>query len=292
MSNDYRILGMLKPGELVSLLAILGMVAGGAIAYSDLKGKVEDLTNKHAGTPAVEHPAVRADSQPGLSQTDIAEAVRRYVQENEDDLRGPNGPAGAPGQDGRDGDELTPHQLEKAILHFTQQYEGSLRGLAGPKGDRGQVGPQGPAGNVPVGTILAWHKTPTGRTTPPNGWVECNGPLTRDNQATEFDETKIPDLNGGRKEPNEGWDTERPYGVPLFLRGGLTSGEFEHDTYKKHRHGLGNNASFIGKAKGGDRTISKGPGASKIIDSQHDNHAGEDETRPKNMSVVWIIRVK
>ena len=62
-------------------------------------------------------------------------------------------------------------------------------------------------GIVPVGSIIAWHKSFTGTPSLPDGWVECNGQTINDAESPYHLQT-IPDLNNQAR----------------FLRGALTSG--------------------------------------------------------------------
>jgi ABC-type nickel/cobalt efflux system permease component RcnA len=72
---------------------------------------------------------------------------------------------------------------------------------------------------VPIGAIIAWHKSFIQKTELPNEWVECNG-QTLDDPDSIFNGKTIPDLNySGR-----------------FLRGGESSGYTQNDELKSHNH--------------------------------------------------------
>lgn len=134
--------------------------------------------------------------------------------------------------------------------------------------------------DVPIGTILAWHKNLTGCPALPAGWVECNGG-TLDNVDSPFHGQAIPNLNGDKR----------------FLRGGSVSGDLQQDAMQGHKHGQHYSVS-----------TNRDPGTGNWYSPSGDTHDGADtsepktdgvngtprvanETRPINMSVVWIMKV-
>lgn len=150
---------------------------------------------------------------------------------------------------------------------------------------------------APIGSIVAWHKHPGAHERadpskaepisdkPPEGWQECDGtPLPKDSPLRRWGATTTPDLNGRR----------------LFLRGdSSTSGKQEGDATKKHSHPF----AAENPPGGSGFLVKTGPGKQGIPDGTGPEHyevrpetgavgGSETETRPKNMSVVWIIRVK
>ncbi|MEE8058332.1 MAG: DUF6519 domain-containing protein [Pseudomonadales bacterium] len=133
-------------------------------------------------------------------------------------------------------------------------------------------------GIVPIGTIQAWHKGLAGVPALPEGWVECDGQTLSDVESP-LDGSQIPNLNGDSR----------------FLRGSDHSGDLQGDEFRSHAH------------SGVMKTPPSGTPAvygAQIYESGHAHHgtgnnistgtdaAGGPETRPKNMSVVYIIRVK
>jgi len=124
--------------------------------------------------------------------------------------------------------------------------------------------------SVPIGSIIAWHKSFVNTPALPSGWVECNGQVLSDSNSPYNGQT-IPNLNGNAR----------------FLRGGSTSGTLQADELKSHTHGF---SSGIGTAtEHGNNT----PKAGEWVDgTYYVNYTGGSETRPINMSVVWIMRVK
>ncbi|MBN1410754.1 MAG: hypothetical protein JW969_07900 [Spirochaetales bacterium] len=189
-------------------------------------------------------------------------------------------------------------------------------------------------GQVPVGTILAWHKSLNPSITLPDDWVECDGRTITD-----------PDS------PLEGYAIPNLNGFGYFLRGATSSGTLQQDAIASHAHGSGSLAGNTNSA--GDHihpysasgttdvsgshshgmqyfmsgSGSSGPlaggnaGATTINTYISGNHThtfsisgttsaagghthsvsvtsgitgstGDSETRPKNMGVVWIIKIK
>lgn len=137
--------------------------------------------------------------------------------------------------------------------------------------------------SVPIGTILAWHKTFTGCPDLPDNFVECSGQVLSDSESPFNGET-IPDLNGDAR----------------FLRGAATSGTEQADAFQGHYHDVrmkntdGVN-SYPRSGDSGGSTIS-GNNLKAAYTVQDDGTNGTPriatETRPINMSVVWIIRIK
>ena len=123
----------------------------------------------------------------------------------------------------------------------------------------------------PVGTIIGLHKSMTGVPALPGTWVECSGQVINDSNSPMNGET-VPDLNGDAR----------------FLRGSSTSGTEEADMFEDHTHthsyivGQGNGAGSWGMAAGG----------SDLATITSIGSEGGAETRPINMSVIWIMRIK
>ena len=140
---------------------------------------------------------------------------------------------------------------------------------------------------VPVGTIMAWHKNLTAPVmTLPAGWLECNGQTVADADSP-FNGLNLPDLNNQRR----------------FLRGNPTSGPLENSQFAQHTHvspivtrapmatwtNFGIGPASLGSIYGGVCGLDNSFEAINPFVS----YAGSgSETRPINMSVVWIIRIK
>ena len=160
----------------------------------------------------------------------------------------------------------------------------------------------------PVGTILSWVMRVDNNggefVDLPSGWIRCDGETIPHNNYGEsiWAGKKVPDLNGERR----------------FLRGGtdLTVLKIEDDQLQSHEHVFNDpghshdyddkytdrynpNSGEKGPAdadydadrwdESHDRTtakISTGITVTGVKDARHG-----DETRVKNMSIIWIIRV-
>lgn len=120
---------------------------------------------------------------------------------------------------------------------------------------------------VPIGTITAWHKNLSGTPALPATWLECNGQTVSD-AASPYDGVALPDLNGDAR----------------FLRGGSTSGTLQAEDVGPHTHG-----DF---QSGGDSTKLSGGDGSATGDTHLTDDGGGSESRPINMSVVWVIKIK
>lgn len=149
----------------------------------------------------------------------------------------------------------------------------------------------------PVGSIIAWHKSLTGVPALPGSWVECDGRTISDVDSP-LNGRQVPNLNTGR-----------------FLRGAGTSGTLQDDALQEHRHELnagttidllrnvhpsGNRelyssdqANLTGVGAGYyDIYVTVAPIISAPVGIGTNAARTATETRPSNMSVVWIIRIK
>lgn len=157
-------------------------------------------------------------------------------------------------------------------------------------------------GYVPIGTILPWHKNPhfidangdeAGDDVQlPHGWVECNGG-TVDDPESSLDGYLIPDLNLQQR----------------FLSGADVSGQFEEDSFPnlvvQFSLSPATTYSHAPETVPSDGTWhptwlyagSNAPSANAWVGSRlrWEREAGEfgyREVRPKNMTVVYIMRIK
>jgi len=150
---------------------------------------------------------------------------------------------------------------------------------------------------APVGTILAWTPYPDKNTpnpvTLPEGWVECDG---RDITEGIWTGHATPDLNKSQR----------------FLRGGIVGNalELEEDTTAVHDLKTSHSLTFTDIYYAGDHTCSTyydhGIHDKKNSDHESDNrclrtdgvqgsiqiNGGSTETRPKNMKIVWVMKIK
>lgn len=133
---------------------------------------------------------------------------------------------------------------------------------------------------LPLGAIIAWHRDlDTRRPAPlPPGWVECNGQVL-DDPNSPFNGMTLPDLNNAGR----------------FLRGGRQSGELQSDAVQTHTHGtradhqVGRMSNFPAFWGGYDHTF---PVNNLVTTGPPLGARTASETRPVNMSVVWIIKIK
>jgi hypothetical protein len=138
--------------------------------------------------------------------------------------------------------------------------------------------PSPPNALVPVAGIVAWHKSiPGAPPSLPDGWLECNGQTVTDS-ASPLNGQLLPNLNGDGR----------------FLRGSASSGTMQADDFKSHSHAMnGTNVDIVTVVpSGGDQTIPHGGGGGLFGATTGTASTGGSETRPVNMSVVWIIRIK
>jgi uncharacterized phage infection (PIP) family protein YhgE len=140
---------------------------------------------------------------------------------------------------------------------------------------------------VPIGTIVAWHESLPGTPSFPNGWVRCNGQTLSDTDSP-LNGQVIPNLNGQKNT----WNSKGS-----FLRGGITSGIFEDDSFQGHWHEFmvypndgtpSSNGNDIRSQTTKNNTYVRNP----VSDEINGEPRTASETRPVNMSVVWIMKVK
>jgi len=137
-------------------------------------------------------------------------------------------------------------------------------------------------GIVPIGCIIAWHHSMSGADTLAQvksaGFALCNGQTASQQGISGAVITAAtPDLNGDKR----------------FLRGGSTSGTLQADSIKSHHHSYtdyyhDDTASESTRYSAGAGDDGGGNGSS----GRTTGSTGSTETRPINMSVVWIMRVK
>lgn len=153
----------------------------------------------------------------------------------------------------------------------------------------------------PIGSIVAWHRDFVGTPSIPDGWVECNGQVLSD-PSSPYDGLTLPDLNNQAR----------------FLRGTAgTSGSLEASAIQTHRH-LADPHSHSTSMRHGDgawgccfKWYMFSTGNTVPTDPSDEYYTGNatvtmgdpvdaggtalptaSETRPINMGVVWIMRVK
>jgi len=147
---------------------------------------------------------------------------------------------------------------------------------AGTVGSGSAGGDKGNLGNVPIGTIMAWHKSMADTPPLPDEWVECNGQELNDPESPYYRRT-IPNLNSANG-----------YEGGKFLRGGTTSGVTQEASEIHHETTWGHNNQI----KNADGQYNSG--STSIYQTGNNGSYASPwyKLRPINMSVVWIMRVK
>jgi hypothetical protein len=123
---------------------------------------------------------------------------------------------------------------------------------------------------TPVGSIIGWHKSFGGTPALSSGWVECNGQVLVDPESV-YNGFTIPNINGDGR----------------FLRGGALSGTMQAEEFKAHTH-----TEVADGPTGAGNSGAGGTPLTHNVTAPQTGSAGGAETRPINMSVVWIMRVK
>ncbi len=141
--------------------------------------------------------------------------------------------------------------------------------------------------DMPIGTITAWHKnmsTYNNVNLPPisSQWVECNGQTLNDPESV-FHQQVIPNLNGASGTVSSPGNT---YTAQMFLRGGTTSGVGQVDELKSHNHNYMGIGAYHLFNDGANYNIPA------VVTTLTTTAIGGSETRPVNMSVVWIMKIK
>merc|ERR1719354_299044 len=147
--------------------------------------------------------------------------------------------------------------------------------------------------DAPVGAILPFHQHIISGETPlplPDGWGLCDGGIITDPQSPLVN-CRRPDLNAHG-------------GIGRFLRGGITSGinqnatqvtvnmETNHCSYFWHPHGhaTGENRDFDSEKRSLARCATGGSRSGAEIPAKFGPQIYAGRVRPKNMSVVYIVK--
>ena len=182
--------------------------------------------------------------------------------------------------------------LSTALDSLTTLVSGINTDLAAAESDIAQLDADiaalsGSTGVLPVGSIVAWHKSFANTPALPTGWAECNGQTVTDG-ASPYNGQALPNLNGEGR----------------FLRGSATSGTTQSATRVATSMETNSNAYYFNASGANMSTYNSDfdstdglPANSRgfINKSGTDNTPGQaygGRVRPTNMSVVWIMRVK
>jgi len=132
------------------------------------------------------------------------------------------------------------------------------------------------ATSPPIGSIIAWHKSLAGTPGLQSEWVECNGQILNDTNSP-YDGQSIPDLNNIPSSYSGGG---------RFLRGGNVSGTSQDASVMYPN----DTSDTFANSDGPGPTVSP-PLNAHTISTLIAGTTGST-SRPVNMSVVWIMRVK
>ncbi|HNR31689.1 MAG TPA: hypothetical protein PKI11_12445 [Candidatus Hydrogenedentes bacterium] len=134
---------------------------------------------------------------------------------------------------------------------------------------------------TPIGTIVGWHKNLSGTPALPGTWVQCNGQVIND-AGSPYNGQTAPSLNGTGR----------------FLRGSATSGTLQDHQLQDHQHAFTETGANRPPDSGTVFYVQTLPSPGFWYNSTTLNTSNPitgnhgSETRPSNMSVTWIMRIK
>jgi len=169
--------------------------------------------------------------------------------------------------------------LEGDIADLKAEMEVVKKNFTAVEGEIGQL----PSLKMPFGTIMAWVPSPSkdangefSVTDPviPEGWARCDGTTINDGPWAGH---TLPNLNHEH----------------YFLRGGNDDDalEFESDSIRSHYHSYHDRWAEWHDGHSTHRVGRGNDGRSEESDSRSTGSYGGGETRPKNMKVVWLMRI-
>jgi len=258
-------------------ITIKGTVAGGAwgtVAPPGVVGEMWIAGGDITGFPVVGVPAGKTlpaghcFSWDGSEWDDLGNIKGPRGDQGPQGLPGAQGPAGAQGPQGVAGPV-------------------GATGPAGPAGPAGAQGPIGPIGPSLIGMIVAW-----GGSTAPSGWLECNGQSTAPYPLLgAIVGSVVPDLRG---EFIRGWDHGRGVDAGRAIR------SFQADELKSHnhtvndpghKHGIPTNSTGDGSGDQSPEGLTNNNRWTNAATTGITiNAAGGVETRPRNISLMYIIK--
>ncbi len=137
---------------------------------------------------------------------------------------------------------------------------------------------------LPVGTIFTLHTPKDSKPSIPANWLLCDGRTVKDAQSP-FNGESVPNLNGEQR----------------FLRGGTESGVLQDELWRTliirfeslHESQQSPTDTIKVPTTGeSPMRVHTGHATGPQIRFPRFSYATDDETRPKNMSVIYIIKVK
>jgi hypothetical protein len=157
-------------------------------------------------------------------------------------------------------------------------------------------------GYSPIGAIIAWHKSFPNTPALSSNWVECNGQTLSDGDSP-YDGQVIPNLNGAAAGADLSNGDNLGKTGEVFLKGDETSGATQFDSFQGHWHNIYDNdgnivsiTSSINGTYGCAEDSSRYDWPAKARDPITDGISGtprtSSTTKPRNMTVVWIMRIK
>lgn len=156
----------------------------------------------------------------------------------------------------------------------------------GPQGDRGDQGVRGESGKIidklPIGSIIAWHKSLDGDVKLSDEWVEANGQQV-DDEGSPYHNLVMPDLNTELYSKGRG----------RYLRGGLVSGVLNESSYYTDNgvaYKSGGYGPYYGAVHGAFNEIDRDSNTAPSFSTGRLGSVIRFETAA--MTVVWIIKVR
>lgn len=139
---------------------------------------------------------------------------------------------------------------------------------------------------VPVGTILAWHKDQAGIPSElGDKWVICDGQTIIDPESVLYGQ-ETPDLVGDKYEPGKG----------IYLRGGHVSGVLNESTQitdNTARYSFSNFGRYYGAALFSINNAEDFVGSNNAPNAFYSEHHRVRATfQVAAMTVVWIMKIK
>ena len=190
---------------------------------------------------------------------------------------------------------LLESQSRNTLLDILKE-DGRFAGLAGLDGSSGL--------SLPIGSVIAWPGTTEAALAHSENWQVCDGREVKynsdlwsvlkgmyDNRNVNTDERDIvlPDFQGRFLRGSDG--LSNPIGVPQKYATAMPRNAFKTAFDGQHQHDGGTDSGSKGLISTSANTATS---SSAVAGSKHKHSivGGDEETRPDNYAVVWLIRVK